>query len=290
MVEINDIEFNLLKGYLSRICGIEVPSEKRYLFKTRLSDFLAQEGCESFSALYARLAASSDKMLQRRLVQAMTTHESSFFRDWHPFDVLTRKLLPTIMSRRVSEAKTGRPRIRILSCGCSSGQEPYSIAMCVREWACRQDGFTEKDVSILGIDISRRILAKAEAGVYADMEMGRYMPDRFRGRYFTQKHGMWHLSEDIRRQVRFAELNLAEDFAFLGRFDIIFCRNVIIYFSAELRREVTKQFCRMLNPGGALVLGASESLYQLSDQFEAAHDGPTTYYVPVTPCDNGRDA
>lgn len=283
MVEITDIEFSLLKEYLSRICGIDVPSEKRYLFRTRLGDFLTQENCRTFSELYNRLTTGIDMNLERRLIQAMTTHESSFFRDGHPFELLLQKLLPQTAARRIADAGwTACSRFRILSCGCSSGQEPYSIAMCVQEWLGAQDRFRPGDITILGIDISGRILNQAAKGLYTAAEIGKFLPARFKHRHFTrdEKEGLWRLDPELCQMVNFAELNLAENFGYLGKFDLVFCRNVIIYFSRELKRNIVHQLRDMLNPGGALILGASESLYMLSDEFRAVHDGPTTYYIP----------
>ena len=281
MVELSDIEFNLLKKYLSGICGIEVPTEKQYLFRTRLSNFLMDQEIKNFSVFYNRLTTSDDNELQRRLVQAMTTHESSFFRDGHPFDVLLHKLLPAIAERRIAEARYLPPRIRILSSGCSLGQEPYSIAMCVKEWLKTQDRFTPNEISILGADVSEKILARAAKGTYTDLEIGKSLPNRFRLQHFTQRGSKWVLSDEIRRMVSFAELNLVETFQYIGKFDIIFCRNVFIYFSTELTQNILAQFHTMLRPGGALILGASESLYKISDQFKAVHEGQGTYYVPV---------
>jgi len=280
-VNISYIEFSLLKEYLSGICGIDVPPEKRYLFQTRLSEFMQQEGLRSFSELYNRLTVGEDRKLQAQLVQAMTTHETSFFRDGHPFEVLRDRLLPEIAARRIAEARHLPPRIRILSTGCSSGQEPYSIAMCVHEWLETQNDLDQDNITILGVDISRRILGKASRGVYSDLEVGRYIPDRFKLRNMTKHGNEWQLANDIRRMVSFAEVNLAARFSYIGRFDIIFCRNVIIYFPSELKRSTLSQFHRLLHPGGALIMGASETIYNLSNDFEVTKYGKASYYVPI---------
>jgi len=280
MIEITDTEFAVLKEHLSRVSGIEVPPEKRYLFKTRLSQLLEAEHCPSFSTFYARLTTESDGILQRELVMAMTTHETGFFRDGHPFDCLQRKLLPDIARRRLASAGKRPVRIRILSCGCSSGQEPYSIAMCVREWLRSQARPPRAGFTVLGVDISRRILQRAMRGVYTSEELGATVPQYMKSRYFVARSSLWEVSSEIRRMVSFAEVNLAESFGFLHRFDLIFCRNVIIYFSLELKKRIIQQFRSMLNRGGALILGASESLYPLTHEYVAVHDGPTTYYQP----------
>jgi len=280
MIPINDAEFAVLKEHLSRVSGIEVPPEKRYLFETRLSELLVAENCPNFSSFYTRLATESDGILERELIMAMTTHETGFFRDAHPFDCLQRKLLPAIAQRRLGSAKNMPARIRILSCGCSSGQEPYSIAICVREWLESQRTLKSDDFTILGVDISRRILERAMRGVYTPAELGPSVTAYLKGRHFQSRNGLWEISSEIRRMVNFAEVNLAESLGFMGQFDVIFCRNVIIYLAFALKTKIVQQLRNMLNSGGALILGASESLYPLSNEFVAVHEGPATYYQP----------
>ncbi len=281
MVDINDNEFSLLKMLLSKICGIDIPPEKRYLFETRLGSFLQQQGFLSFSQLYSSLLTDEDRLLQREFVQAMTTHESSFFRDSHPFDWFQQKLLPQLAARRLEEAKYLPPRIRMLSAGCSAGQEAYSLAMCILEWLSTQDRYRINDISIVGADVSRRVLEKASQGVYGDNDLGTTIPHRFRSKYLVRQDRQWKVAEDVCAMVSFAEINLAQPFSFFGKFDVILCRNVIIYFSVTLKQRILRQFCQMLNPGGVLLLGASESIYPPSGDFTAVHDGPTTYYVPA---------
>lgn len=280
MIQINDAEFSVMRQYLSRICGIEVPPEKKYLFITRLAGFLKEEKCSSFSDFYTRLSVAGDKNLENQLIQAMTTHESAFFRDGHPFEVLQRKLLPAAVERRLTAERRGPVRLRILSCGCSIGQEPYTLAMCVREVINSRQHFKRAEVTILGIDLSDRALKRAKHGAYTDMEVGRFIPEPLKTRYLIESKDGWRVQDPIRSMVNFAQVNLAENFAFIGQFDIILCRNVIIYLLPDLKRRILEQFRNLLNPGGVLILGASESLYSLSDEFTTVHEGPTTYYVP----------
>ena len=279
MVELSNLEFNLLQGYLRNISGIDVPEEKRYLFQTRLSEFLEEENCRSFSELYC-LLTKGERGLQRRLIQAMTNHESCFFRDGPPFENLVRRLLPEAAARRNGQSQVPFP-IRILSAGCASGQEPYSIAMCVRDWLEGQPGLRADQVVIHAIDVSQRILARAAQGRYTDQEVGKFINDRQRKRYFVRKGDHWEVCEQIRRCIGFSEMNLSEPFGYIGKFDVIFCRNVIIYFNLEQRQKIVNSFLGLLHRGGALVLGASESLYAVSNAFTAVHDGPTMYYVPT---------
>lgn len=282
MIEINDLEFMLLRQYVEHLCGIEVPVQKRYLFTTNLRNFLEAEHCGSFSELYNRLATAHDRLLERRLVQAMTNHESSFFRDMHPYTTFRHQLLPALACRRQREAVNGSPpRLRFLSCGCSAGQEPYSIAICVSDWLENQKTYAGHQIGIVGSDVSAAILARAAAASFSAADLGPYLPKAYRDRYFKSQGDRWLLNQDIRSMVLFAELNLAGDFSYVGRFDAIFCRNVIIYFSIAAKRRILETFRSMLRPGGFLILGASESVYKLTDAFRPVHEGPTTYYVPV---------
>jgi len=280
VIKLSDMEYRLLRNYFRDNCGIDILPHKRYLFTTRLREFLDSEGLDSYGALYKRLAIDKDAALRRHLIQAMTTHESSFFRDWHPFDVFMRKILPGVTSEHAARGKESTP-IRILSCGCSAGQEPYSIAICVKEWTRTQTKFRPEDFSIVGVDIAEPVLEEARIGEYTKTGLGRYLPASFLRKYFARHGDKWRIHETIRNMVRFTRLNLAERFTYIGPFDIIFCRNVIIYFPTDIKSQVLEQFHRLLPPWGCLIMGASESLIGLTPDFRAVQEGATTYYVPV---------
>jgi chemotaxis protein methyltransferase CheR len=281
MIDMNDVEFRLFKEYLSNMCGIEVPPEKRYLFVTRMSGLLEEIGCSSFSQFYARLVDKSGAELKGRLVEAMTTNETGFFRDSHPFQALQKQLLPAIGERRRAEMRYTRPRIRILSAGCSTGEEPFSIAMCVSEWLKRDEFFTRNDISITGIDISRRVLEQARSGRYPSARFEKSIPQEYVDNYFESSSTGRVLRPQIRAMVSFEEINLAEPFELSGPFDVVFFRNVMIYFAAELKTEVVGRIYDMLRPEGILFLGASESMYPFSERFRTVHTDETTYYVRV---------
>lgn len=279
MTQINDIEFSLLRGYLLKACGIDITPEKRYLFATRLGERLGDLDCGSFSELYNRLRQHNDPELRKRLVEAMTTHETAFFRDQHPFDNLSQRLLPELARRRAADSSLLTPRLRLLSVGCSTGEEPYSLAICLDTWLRGQSTFARDDVHIMAVDISRSVLERARHGVYSEDRL-RGMAASIRQDYLHRTpQGQWAIRQDVRALVTFCEANLAETLEHLGSFDIIFCRNVIIYFSVELKKTIIRQFHRMLNGGGVLVLGASENLYQLSDDYTTRHLERTTCYV-----------
>jgi chemotaxis protein methyltransferase CheR len=281
MTEITTIEFDLLKKLLLKISGIEVQENKKYLFTTRLGDYLKKKGYSGFAEFYNRLVSSKDPNLQREFVQSMTTHESSFFRDIRPFTLLTNNLLPTIARASEESARYLKPRIRILSAGCSLGQEPYTIAMCVRNWLQTQKTFTENDVTIIGIDISRRVLDRARKGTYAQNEIGTTVPAHLQENFFTVgPHGTFTVADPIRAMVKFQEHNLTQPITPLGKFDIIFCRNVIIYFPVELQKRILNHFAGQLNRHGAFIMGSSETTYNLCDAFESVHVEDSVYFKP----------
>jgi chemotaxis protein methyltransferase CheR len=279
MIPINDAEFELLKDYLHTVCGIDIPPEKRYLFVTRLTTLLSEMGCANFSQFYRRVNEKNEAELRVRLVESMTTNETSFFRDEHPFETLQKKILPAIARKRVESVRYTRPRIRIWSVGCASGEEPYSIAISVFEWLEGQEGFARSDVSILAVDIYSDLIRNAQQATYDPDRIRKSLPPGIEEKYFRKRRFGVTVREDVRAMVSFAELNLSETFDHLGYFDVIFCRNVMIYFSIDLKKRIVEQFHKMLQPGGVLLMGASESLYHLSDRFRVVHEGQTTYYL-----------
>jgi len=277
-MKLNANEFSLLKTYLHDTCGIDVPPEKSYLFVTRLGSLLSDIGCSSFSELYHRINSGKDLSLRARLVEAMTTNETAFFRDAHPFQTLQKKVLPDLARRRRAESSF-MPRLRIWSVGCSTGEEPFSIAISISEWLQSQQEFTRNEVSVVAMDISGKALAVAKRGLYPESRLGGRVPDALRENYFRPMGGGWMVREDVRAMVLFNEINLAEPLEQFGCFDVIFCRNVIIYFSLELKKRIVEQFHRMLQPGGVLFMGASENLYNISSSFKTEYEEQTIYYV-----------
>ena len=256
---------------------------KRYLFTTRLGEYLKENGYSGFSEFYTRLTSGKEPQLQREFIQAMTTHESSFFRDVRPFSLLKNHLLPETARNCRENARYLRPHLRILSAGCSSGQETYTIAMVVRTWLETQTDFTDQDVTIIGIDISKRILDHARRGTYTRQEIGLTVPVATFNRYFIkQQDGIFTVADPIRAMVRFQEHNLIEPVTPLGKFDIIFCRNVIIYFPVDLQKKILRHFSGQLNRYGALIMGASETTYNLCDAFESVQAEDSVYFRPTT--------
>jgi len=276
MIDICDNEYYLLKEYLLKTSGIEVAAEKRYLFTTRLSDFLTKINCSSFSEFY--FYVNNDKSLHQQFIEAMTTNETSFFRDHHPFYTLQNILLPEIAQKKMASKSK---KIFMWSLGCSTGQEPYSIAITVSEWIRLQNTFQQDDILIFASDISEKVIAKAKNGSYTDEEIARGISDAYKLRYFMKDRNLWQIIPSIKRMIQFSEINLSNPISWFGYFDIILCRNVMIYFTIELRKKIIQQFYDMLQPGGILFLGASESLYSLSTLFETEYYDETVVYRAI---------
>jgi len=281
VIDINDVEFDLLRSYLRETSGIAVSPEKRYLFATRLTPLLIDRGCKNFSEFYRLLKSERGFELRNQVVEAMTTNETSFFRDRHPFEALSRCLLPELAAKRQHESCYSQPRIRIFCAGCSTGEEPYTVGICLLEWLERQEEevFALQNLSVMAVDISRTALDHARLGVYDSNRIHKQLPKHIVTKYFVETSNGLRARSDLRALITFSELNLSEPLERLGRFDIILCRNVFIYFSAELKRSILEQFYRMLLPGGMLLMGASESMYQLCDSYLVRQVGATICYV-----------
>ena len=279
MMDLSQLEFKLLKEHLYNTCGIDIPEEKSYLFRTRLSDLMIEEKFSSFNELYILLKSEGNGRLENRLIEVMTTHETSFFRDTHPFETFKQTLLPQAIERIRSASSLFPPKLCIWSAGCSTGQEPYSISMIINDVLENEKGFSFEKSSILASDISCEALTKARTGEYSKREIERGLDAYYRGKYFKKNGDQWLIDTKIRKTVLFEEINLSKQLSEkCGPFDFIFCRNVIIYFSEELKKRLIEYFYKILNPGGILLIGASENLYKVTDKFETEYAGPSIYY------------
>ena len=285
MMDITDREFQLLKELLFSLSGIEIAEDKQYLFTTRLIDLLASEKCSSFGDLYRKLILPKSEHSRRLFVESMTTHESGFFRDGHPFRVFYENILPSVSKLRAQQARFLPPRLRILSAGSSFGQEAYSIAICIRRWLSGQSVFLPENVSILGIDISGKAIERAKNARYGDLEIGKNLSADDRRQFFNKQGERWALSDEIKKMVSFQRMSLDRSFDDIGKFDIIFCRNVIIYFPVDVRKRVVEQLHAALAPEGVLFLGSAESLFNICDLFKSVTVGETLYYKAVQTSD-----
>ncbi|MHB9021250.1 MAG: CheR family methyltransferase [Halothiobacillus sp.] len=239
---------------LEQHSGILLSVDKRYLVETRLSRVLRELQIPSMDELVERLLHRHEPALEKAVIEAMTTNETLWFRDEYPFAALRDVFLP--------EAEAARKRsVRIWSAACSSGQEPYSISMLASE---RNLPFP---VEIVATDLSSRILEQAKLGMYDDLSLGRGLSAARKHQFFDRVEHGWQLKSEITRRVRFQVANLLDPVSALGRFDLIFCRNVLIYFSRETKMKIIEQLANVLQPNGVLILGASESVQQLSERF-----------------------
>ncbi|MBI42149.1 protein-glutamate O-methyltransferase CheR [Marinobacter lutaoensis] len=269
--DITPQEYDAFKSFLQEACGILLGDNKQYLVKSRLRRILDENNLESLGALLERLRRPGRANLRETVIDAMTTNETLWFRDNHPFRILQEKLLPEF-----AERKPAQP-LRIWSAACSTGQEPYSVAMVVEEFRRARPGKL-RDVKIVATDISRSVLDVARQGEYEMLAIGRGLsPERQRQFFTPSENGGWKIKPQIRSMVEFKELNLLDRYL-LGKFDIILCRNVLIYFSVDLKKDILTRMHAALNPGGYLILGASESLNGLPDLYEMVQCRPGIIY------------
>jgi chemotaxis protein methyltransferase CheR len=260
--------FEEIAALLRQRTGIVLSTDKTYLLDTRLRPVLAKFGLPSLAALGAALRTEPGEQLARCVVESLTTHESSFFRDGFPFDHL-RGALPRLIA-----AKPAGEKLRVWSAGCSTGQEAYSVAMLASEILGAD---AARRVEILGTDISRRVLFRAREGVFSAFEVRRGLGAGELARHFSAEAGGWRIKPPLRAMTRFDEGNLLEDSATLGRFDAIFCRNVLIYFDAPAKARVLDALARRLAPGGVLYLGGAETVVGLSARLVPLADGRGAY-------------
>jgi chemotaxis protein methyltransferase CheR len=279
-MELTQAAFDDLRRSIHRLCGIVLTDDKKYLILHRLEPVVRRCGCRSFDEFRARLAGSEAARLQEAVIEAITTRETAFFRDRHPFEALRQQILPQLVRNRRNEGNaTGRP-IRIWSAGASTGQEPYSLAILIHELAgaSRPDGSKPEDFSILATDVSTEALAAAKTGAYGRQQVERGLTAGQLQKHFEHCGDRWVVRPTLRKLVEFRRVNLIRPFTSLGVFDVILCRNVLIYFDEATRRTICGQFHAMLADGGWLLLGSAENLYGVSEQFASVHFGDTLVY------------
>lgn len=268
-------EFKLLRDLIEKLSGICLGDEKAYLIETRLAGLLAENGCPDFSAFYRLVAHDHSVQLRDKIVDAMTTNETLWFRDTHPFVILRERLLPPLAE---DLAANRRFRIRIWSGACSTGQEPYSIAMSIHEFCRQNPSVKPEQFEILATDISPSALLMAKLGRYDSAAIARGLPDALRDRYFHQEGNVWIVNEEVKRLVTFRKFNLQDSMDPLGHFDIVFLRYVAIYFSDPFKQMIYGGIARLLAPEGHLFISAVESLRGISDAFvQLSHAGGSFY-------------
>jgi chemotaxis protein methyltransferase CheR len=252
-----EADFAFLRDYLRKRSGLSLGAEKRYLVESRLTPVCRRFGIATLTDLVGALRLSREGQLERAVVEAMTTNETFFFRDRAPFDLFRDVLLPKAIAARAAQR-----RLRIWSAAASTGQEPYSLAMMIHEAGAQLAGW---QVEIVGTDLSTEVLEKARLGLYSHFEVQRGLPVQLLVKHFTQVGEQWRISPALAGMVSFRPLNLLSPFEHLGQFDIIYCRNVLIYFDAPTKTDVLERIAKALAPDGALLLGAAETVIGLTE-------------------------
>ena len=275
---LSNAAFGLFKKYIHDKCGINIGEEKAYLIETRLSKLLVDAQVSSFEALYHKIVKEDDASMAVKVIDAITTNETLWFRDKTPWLILEELLLPKYIEKlRMGE----KQRIRIWSAAASTGQEAYSTAMCIDRYLEKNaiKDITLSHFQIIATDISNTVLEIAKKGRYDAVSMIRGMAPEYKDRYFTKQGMAWKIDDKIKNAITFKSFNLQNSFVFLGQFDVIFFRYVLIYFANILREEIFNKLSTTIEKEGTLIIGASEIYHQLDLFFDMKHHTQGTYYM-----------
>jgi chemotaxis protein methyltransferase CheR len=268
-------EFDQFRQFLQDACGISLGENKQYLVTNRVRRLLEEHGLKSFTELVGVLKSNSNRRLRDQVIDVMTTNETFWFRDGYPFEYLKTRILPDLMAP--SQRMFGP--IRIWSAACSSGQEPYSLSMTIDEYRRRAMGALARPVQIVATDLSSIVLEQARQGVYDRLSVMRGLSPERRDMYFNAlDESRWQVKPKLREGIEFRPINLMDSYAALGRFDVVFCRNVLIYFDAQLKKRILEKIHASLKPGGVLFLGSSEGVAGASHLFEMVRCEPGILY------------
>lgn len=273
--DLQDKEYVLFRDFLEQQCGIVLGENKQYLVKSRLAPLMQRFGVASLSELVNKTLSPFERQLRSAVIDAMTTNETLWFRDTYPYELLKKQIFP--------ELEKTCHTVKIWSAASSSGQEPYSIAMTALEYQQSRPGAFSLGVHVLGTDISNTMLEHCQRAEYDGLALSRGLSPERRSKFFEDSgNGMMRVKDNVRKNVSFRHLNLLDSYTLLGKFDIIFCRNVLIYFSADVKAKIIRQFAQSLNPKGYLFLGASESLSSLNNDFDMLRCNPGIIYRKKT--------
>jgi chemotaxis protein methyltransferase CheR len=256
-------DYEYLRKLLKDQSGLDLSADKQYLIESRLVPLSRKAGLSGIPDLVQKMKAGSASLVAQ-VVEAMTTNETFFFRDKIPFDHFRQSIMPEIL-----KARAARKSVRIWCAAGSTGQEPYSLAMCLKEMEGQLAGWR---VEVIATDLSQEVLEKSRAGLYSQFEVQRGLPIQLLVKHFKQNGEFWQINPDIRAMVQHRQLNLLHDFSQLGTFDVIFCRNVLIYFDQDTKINIFGRLCRIMEPDGFLVLGAAETVVGLTDTFKPYPD------------------
>ena len=255
-------DYEYLRKLLKERSGLDLSADKQYLVESRLLPLARKAGLPGIAELVQKMKGHTE-VLTSEVVEAMTTNETFFFRDKIPFDHLRDSILPSLI-----QARAARRSLRIWCAASSTGQEPYSIAMLLKETPALSGWRTE----IVATDLSQAVLEKSKAGIFSQFEVQRGLPIQLLVKYFKQSGEFWQINPDIRAMVQHRQLNLLQDFSHLGTFDVIFCRNVLIYFDQDTKAAIFERMARMIESDGVLALGAAESVVGITDTFKPYPD------------------
>ena len=264
-------DYEYLRKLLKERSGLMLSADKQYLVESRLLPVAHRAGMADLTELVAKLKSAREQPLVTEVAEAMTTNESFFFRDKLPFEHFHNVIMPALLA-----ARPPRRPIRIWCAAAATGQEPYSLAMSLKEMGDRVAG---REIEIVATEFSTQVLEKAKTGLFSQFEVQRGLPIRLLIKYFAQLGDTWQINPDVRAMVQFRAFNLLHDFAPLGRFDLVFCRNVLIYFDQETKTQVLDRVARITEPDGYLVLGAAETVVGLTESFTLL-PGHRGLYVP----------
>jgi len=260
---VTPVDYEFLRKFLKERSGLDLSADKQYLVESRLIPLARKAGLPGIDELVQQIKNGSAAVASD-VVEAMTTNETFFFRDKIPFDHLREMIIPDLL-----QARAAKRSLRIWCAAASTGQEPYSIAMCLKEMGAALAGWR---IEIIGTDISQQVLEKSKSGIYSQFEVQRGLPIQLLVKYFKQTGEMWQISPEIRAMIQYRQLNLLQDFSSLGKFDLIFCRNVLIYFDQEMKTSIFNRLAKTLESDGFLALGAAETVVGLTDAFKPHPD------------------
>jgi chemotaxis protein methyltransferase CheR len=256
-------DYDFLRKFLKERSGLDLSADKQYLVESRLMPLARKANLSGIEELVQKIKNGSSTVASD-VVEAMTTNETFFFRDKLPFDHLRDVVLPEMI-----QARAARKSLRIWCAAASTGQEPYSIAMTIKEMSAQLAGWR---IEIIGTDISQQVLEKSKSGIYTQFEVQRGLPIQLLVKYFKQTGEMWQINPEIRSMIQYKPLNLLQDFSSMGKFDIVFCRNVLIYFDQEMKTQIFGRLAKCTEPDGFLALGAAETVVGLTDTFKPHAD------------------
>ncbi len=267
-------EYGVWTKYVYEISGIHLDQTKTYLLETRLGSLLQETGSATFTELFYKIKIDATNKLRRKVIDSITTNETSFFRDTAPFELLQHKILPELIDKRNKAALRPIP-IRIWSAACSTGQEVYSTAIVIKETLGDMRNY---DVRILGTDISDKVVAQASYGQFSRLEMDRGISADKTARHFVKAGDIWKIRDEIRAMATFKSINLLSPFAFPTKFDIVFCRNVAIYFTESDKIRLFRNIGKCLADDGCLIIGSTESISGLCPEYEPKRHLRSVYY------------